>query len=60
LSFERRAQGIEQAIADSAQGACVAMTAPAQGVVTLPGGCVVLNGDARPVMDGVLQPFVAG
>src|SRR5204863_9254336 len=36
------------------------MATPAQGVVTSPGGCVVLNSGARPVMDGVLQPFVAG
>ena len=38
----------------------MAVATPAQGVVTSPGGCVVLNGDARPVMDGVSQPFVAG
>src|SRR5260370_31021759 len=51
---------MEQTIADGAQGARVTVAAPPQRIVTLPGGGIVLNGDARPVMDGVLQPFVAG
>lgn len=38
----------------------MAMAAPPQRIVTSPCGGIVLNGDARPVMDGVLQPFVAG
>src|SRR5439155_24589397 len=54
LSFERRAQSVEQTIADTAQGARVAVAAPPQRIVTSPGGGIVLNGDARPVMDGVL------
>src|SRR5438132_11290765 len=33
LPFERRAQGIEQTIADSAQGTCVAVAASSQGIV---------------------------
>src|SRR5438552_6862379 len=36
------------------------MAAPPQRIVTPSGGGIALNGDARPVMDGVLQPFVAG
>ena len=36
------------------------MAALAQRIITSPGGGIVLNGDPRPVMDGVLQPFVAG
>src|SRR5947209_1851476 len=60
LSIERRAQGIEQTIPDTAQGPRVTVAAAPQRIVTSPGGGIVLNGDARPVMDGVLQPFVAG
>src|SRR5205085_235921 len=55
-----RAQGVEQTIADAAQGARVTVTAPPQRIVTSPRGGIALNGDARPVMDGVLQPLVAG
>src|SRR5258706_2894039 len=51
---------MEQTIADGAQGARVTVAAPPQRIVTPPGGGIVLNGDARPVMDGVLQPVVAG
>src|ERR1700730_16482652 len=60
LPLERRAQGIEQTIADAAQGSRVAVAALAQRIVASPGGRIVLNGDARPVMDCVLQPFVTG
>src|SRR5438552_17582738 len=35
------------------------MAAPQQRIVTSPGGCIVLNGGARPVMYGGLQPSVA-
>jgi len=38
----------------------MAVAAPPQRIVTSPGRGIVLNGDARPVMDGILQPFVAG
>src|SRR5215213_11034555 len=31
-----------------------------QGIIASPSGIVVLDGDARPVMNGRLQPFVAG
>jgi hypothetical protein len=60
LSLERRAQGIEQTIADSSQGPRVPVAAPPQRIVTSPGGGIVLKGDARPVIDDILQPFVAG
>ena len=46
LPLERRAQGIEQAIADAAQGTRVAVASPSQRIVTSPGGRIVLNGDA--------------
>ena len=56
----RRAEGIEQTITDATQGPRVAVAALAQRVVTSPCGCIVLNGCARPVTDGILQPFVTG
>ena len=60
LTLERRTQGREQAIADGTQSACMAMASLSQGIVASSGGGIVLDGDARPVMDGVLQPPVAG
>src|SRR5262245_117825 len=35
------------------------VTSLPQSIVPSPGGCIVLNGDARPVMDGVSQSPVA-
>src|SRR5262249_3920723 len=60
LPLERRAHGVKQPITDTAQGARVAVAAPAQRIVALPGRSIVLDGDARPVMDGISQPLVAG
>ena len=60
LSLERRTQATEQAVPHAAQSPRVAMASSPQGIIALPGGSIVLDGDTRPVMDSALQPPVAG
>src|ERR1700680_1327910 len=60
LALEQRAQQVEQAISDAAQGAAMAVTATAQLGVAATADRIMLHVDARPMIDGVLQPLVAG
>src|ERR1700704_1659344 len=60
LPLEQRAQDIEQSIADAAQRPGVAVPAAAQLGVALFADRIMLNGGTSPVIDGVLQPRVAG
>jgi hypothetical protein len=57
---KHRAGDIEQPIADRAEGACVAVTTLSQSSVLGVAASVVLNGDARPVIEGVLEPGITG
>jgi hypothetical protein len=60
LAFEERAQHIEQAIGDAAQGARMIVAARAQRRIALFAGLVMLNGDPRPMIGRGLQARVAG
>ena len=60
LSPECGAQGTKQTIADAAQRARMAVATLAQGIVASSGSGIMLDGDARPVMNSGLQPPVAG
>ena len=53
---EDRARDRQQAIANTAQGAAVAVTAFAQFGIAMPAARVVFCGHARPVIDGAEQP----
>jgi hypothetical protein len=57
---EHRARDRQQAIADTAQSAAVAVTAFAQFGVAMSAALVMLRGDARPVIDSAAQPHMAG
>src|SRR5215472_11267319 len=50
----------EQAVGDGAQGAAVAVPATTQCGVAAATGLVMLEGDARPMIERVLQPLVTG
>src|SRR5215216_4170707 len=60
LPFQERAENIEQPIGDTAQCPSMAVAAAAQFGVTLAADRIVLHGHAGPVIDGVLQPRIAG
>jgi hypothetical protein len=57
---KHRAGDIEQAIADRAEGPCVAVTALSQGRVLRAAATIVPHGDARPVVEGVPEPRITG
>ena len=50
----------EQAVGDRAQGAAVAVPQTTQCGIAAATELVVLDGDARPMIERVLQPLVAG
>ena len=60
LAGKHRARDRQQAIADTAQSAAVAVTAFAQFGVAMSAALVMLRGDARPVIDSAAQPHMAG
>src|SRR6516162_6953041 len=60
LGSEHGAGDGEEAVGDAAQGAAVAVTTLAQFGVARAAAGVVLNGDARPMVDGGAQPELAG
>ena len=60
LSFEQRAQHVEQAIGNAAQRTRMIVAARAQRRIALAADGVVLNGDPRPMIGRGLQARVAG
>src|SRR5437667_7157917 len=58
LPLEQGTGNRQQAVGNGAQGAAVA--ASAQLGIATPAGLVVLGGDARPVIERVFEPLVAG
>src|SRR2546428_2802928 len=60
LPLEQGAQDRQQPIADAAQRASMAVPALAQRRVLPAAGWIMLNGDPRPVIEGLMQAIVAG
>src|SRR5215211_7930462 len=60
LPFQERAENIEQPIGDTAQCPSMAVAAAAQLGIALAADRIMLDGHAGPMVDGVLQPRVAG
>ena len=60
LAFEQRAQHVEQAIGNAAQGACMIVAACAQRRIALFAPLIMLNGDPCPMIGRGLQTRVAG
>src|SRR5262245_33135512 len=60
LTLKQRAGERQQPIADRAQGAGMAVAALAQGGIALSAYRIMLGGDARPVIEGLLQSGIAG
>src|SRR6516165_10519634 len=60
LLFEQGAGHRQQAVGDGAQGAAMAVAAPAQRGITAAAERVVLGGEARPMLERVLEPLIAG
>jgi hypothetical protein len=57
---KHRAGDIEQPIADRAEGTYVAVAALAQSGVLAAAATTVLHGNARPVVEGILEPRITG
>src|SRR5215211_3616421 len=60
LPLQEHAENIEQPIGDTAQCPSMAVPAAAQFGIALAADRIMLDGHAGPMIDGVLQPRVAG
>src|SRR5215204_6974752 len=60
LPFQERAENIEQPIGDTAQGPSMAVPAAAQLGIALAADRIMLDGYAAPMINGLLQPLIAG
>src|SRR5262249_2910230 len=59
-SGEHRASNVEETVGDASQGPCPGMPPSSQSLIFGAAALIVLNGFARPVVDGVLQAPITG